>query len=133
MNIDPLFPFPGEPGSASIDLSKATKLKDVVFRLVSWSVEWITIPLQTITPEHQDLRQITIHVLYRLTTDANAVRTIGEWTDLDLLLVKLWESRSIRPRVEGVAEQDMRSCVERLLPEITRRGIVDLVERTLAV
>jgi hypothetical protein len=46
---------------ASIDLSKATKLKDVVFQPKSWSVEWITTALRTITPKHRDLRQISIH------------------------------------------------------------------------
>jgi hypothetical protein len=33
--------FPGVSGSTSIDLSNATKLADVEFRLNPWSVEWI--------------------------------------------------------------------------------------------
>jgi hypothetical protein len=47
---------------ASIDLSKATKLKDVVFQPRSREVEWVTMALQTITSKHRDLRQISIHM-----------------------------------------------------------------------
>ena len=50
------------------------------------------------------------------------------------LLVKFWEPRSIRPNVivctavrkEG---QVIRDRTESLLPEITKRGILNLVER----
>jgi hypothetical protein len=57
----------------------------------------------------------------------------GQWLDLDRLLVQLWESRSICPKVEWVMRQVpyMRECVGCLMPEITERGIVDLVECTL--
>jgi len=54
-----------EPGS--FDLSKATRLRDLVFRPESQSVEWITMALQTITPEHQDLQRVSIHIPYHLT------------------------------------------------------------------
>jgi hypothetical protein len=133
LNIDPLLPFPGEPGLGSIDLSKATKLKGVVFRLVSWSVEWIAITLRTITPEHRDLRQIILFAFCCSPIDANPTQTVGEWMGLDLLLVKLWELHSIRPNVDGKDEQDLRRRVGRLLPEMTKRGIVDVVERTLRI
>ena len=127
---------------ASIDLSKATKLKDVVLQSKSWSVEWITTALRTITPKHRDLRQISIHVSYDPTTagaGANVWQTIGpireQWLVLDRLLVQFWESRSIRPRATCATwtggEQDTKDCVRCLLPETTRRGMVeiDLVER----
>jgi hypothetical protein len=39
---DSLLPFPGNPGSAPVDLSKAMKLKDVVFRPGIWRVGWVT-------------------------------------------------------------------------------------------
>jgi len=67
---------------------------------------------------------------------SNIRGTIGEavyelWSDLDHLLVQFWESRSIRPRigcfrVRGV-KRNMDYCVGCLLPEITKRGIVDLI------
>jgi hypothetical protein len=125
------------PESGSIDLSKATKLKDMVFRLISWSVQWVITPLQTIVPEHRDLRQITIDVSYystRLRAGASVRRAIGEtncgqWSDLDCLLVQLSESRSIRPKVVCTAGRQMRHCVRRLLPELTKGGIIDLIQR----
>ena len=117
-------------GPTSINLSKATRLKDMVFRVESRSIEWVTMTLQTITPEHRDLQQISICVPYYLTlfeVGANVRQTIGElicghWLGLDHLLVQFWESRLIRPRV-GCTD-----CIGSLLPEITRRGIMDLVE-----
>ena len=64
----------------------------------------------------------------------DVVQSLGEatsrrWSDLDRLLVEVWESRSIRPRVGcrglGEKQRDMDSCIGCLLPEITKRGIVD--------
>ena len=94
--------------------------------------------LQTITPEHQDLRRISIHIPFYLTNGTGAGQTVGEaarreWLDLDRLLVQLWESRSIRPRVgykglgQRMKQQTTDYWVGCLLPEITRRGIVDPV------
>ena len=93
--------------------------------------------LQTITPEHRDLRQISIYMPYYLTfsnigTDIR--QSIGEvvssqWSDLDRLLVQFWQLRSIRPKLGsvGLAEkgQNTEYCIECLLPEISKRGIVD--------
>ena len=99
--------FPVESGPALMDLSKATKLRDVVFRFESWNVEWVTVALQTITPKHRDFREISISAACYQTTfniDANVREMIGKtscghWSDLDHLLVQFWESRSIRPRL----------------------------------
>jgi len=97
--------------------------------------------LRTITPKHQDLQQVSIHVPFYtalVNTDANVREVIGEavrqhWFDVDRLLVQFWESHSIRPSLESgvpVREgRDMRSCIGLLMPEVTRRGIIDLVER----
>ena len=124
--------------SVSIDLSKAKKLKNVTFLSKSQSVDWIAAALQTITPKHRDLRRISIHVLFdpALTTiGANIAEIVGEqilgqWLDLDRLLVQLWESRSIRPTVItmtlGGEQRDTRNCIGCLLPESTTRGIIDL-------
>jgi hypothetical protein len=85
--------------------------------------------LQTITPKHQDLRQITIEMSYYLTIGENPIQTIGEWIGLDRLLVQLWESRSIRPRVMFTEGRGMIGHIGFLLPETTRGGIIDVVER----
>ena len=50
----------GDSSSASVDLSKAIKLGDVVFRPRSPSVDRITMTLLTITPRHRGLRFIRI-------------------------------------------------------------------------
>jgi hypothetical protein len=134
VSIDNLPPFLVEPGSGSIDLSKATKLGGAVFRPASLNVEWITATLQTITPEHRNLRKISIYVPYHLTlfhVGDNVRQTIGEanfeqWLDLNRLLVQFWESCSIHPNVirtrpnwEG---RDERDCIGCLLPELMREG-----------
>ena len=96
--------------------------------------------LQTITPKHRDLRQISIRIPFFLTvtytygdTISNATPTIGEpfreqWLDLDRLLVQLWESHSIRLRVVYLTRGDLRDCIGSLLPEMTKGGLVDLVQ-----
>ena len=91
--------------------------------------------LQTITPKHRDFRQIVIHVLEYLVpggVGANVEQTIGEANhgqrlNLDRLLVQVWESRSIHPRVIFTEEQGMGDCIESLLQEMTKQGVIDLV------
>jgi hypothetical protein len=98
--------------------------------------------LQTITPKHQHLRQISIPMAYYRSAVAgpgpNVRQTIGEanfeqWLNLDRLLVQLWESHSIRPKVVCTAGHDVEDFIGSLLPEIMRRGVVDVdpVERPL--
>jgi hypothetical protein len=137
--------LPGGSRSAPIDLSQATKLRDVVFRPLSWRVEWITTTLQTITPSHQDLRQISIRVhhpssvnisvagVYADVKSASGEAAYREWLDLDRLLVRLWESRSVRPKAivrttPTMAEWGSRDYVGRVLPEATKGGMIELVE-----
>jgi hypothetical protein len=96
--------------------------------------------LHTITSKHRDLQQIVIMVPYHISivgADSNAGKAIGEanfgqWLDLDRLLVQLWESRSVRPKIICVAHvkegRYVKDCVGRLLPEITGGGIIDLAE-----
>ncbi|KAF9644813.1 hypothetical protein BDM02DRAFT_843031 [Thelephora ganbajun] len=118
---------------APIDLSKATKLRNAIFRAGSLNIAWITLVLQTISPGHRDLRQISIHVRRApvlATVDDDKRQAIGgQWLNLDRLLVQFWESHSIRTKVvcetpgQGVGEH-----IGRLLPEVTKRGTIDLVE-----
>jgi len=92
------------------------------------TVQWITVALQTV--ESQNLQSITI------CPDRNVPEMVGEatrreWRDLDRLLVRFWASHSIRPQVMYVAGrrgQDLGSNAPSLLPELTRRGLIDLVE-----
>ena len=65
--------------------------------------------------------------------DANGERIIGErisrqWSDLDNLLVRLWDSRSIRPRVvctrAGAKVNDAETHLQFLLPEMARSGMI---------
>ena len=111
------------------DISVATKLNQLVFQCNWPTVKWVIMLLQT--ANSKDLRQITVrlnprnfgHVVYE------TIRR--EWGDLDRLLVQLWTSHSIRPKVTWgprPGREDMRAYVSRLLPELDRRGLVDLVE-----
>jgi len=96
--------------------------------------------LRTLTPTHQALRQISIHeahysISIELGADVRRVieeQTASLWSELDQLLVQLWESRSILPKmlynVYPESEKAMRELVGYRLPEITGRGIVDLVK-----
>ena len=126
------------PEPVSLNLSRATELRDLVFRPESKIVEWITRTLQTITPEHRDLRQISVYVPHHLTlfrVGANVRQYLGEascgwWSNLDHLLVQFWEVRSIRPKVGRTSPEkrkNMEFFIGCLLPEITKRGIVDPV------
>ena len=57
--------FPDHPSietPSELDLSKATKLKDIVFLCSLSGSEWIIAALRTITSNHRDLRQIAIQV-----------------------------------------------------------------------
>jgi len=101
-------------------------------------VEWITTALETIIPQHRELQKISIS-LPRIITSLNPdgmkrSTAYREWMDLDRRLVQFWESRSTGPRVISMVwywrKEEVRGYVERLLPELTKRGVpaIDLVE-----
>ena len=103
MNVD---------GQHSLDLSTATKLKDVEFRSEG-PLLWINDALETI--KSNQLQRVTVkpwHVLvdYR------------EWEDLDRALAQLWTSRSIRPTTLFRRKGKMMGLVPKLLPELTKEG-----------
>jgi len=124
--------------NTSLDFSNALKLNEVVFWVGILSAVWMTLALETITPAHRDFHHITIHVSAYLPSIANPTNLretlgafYGQWMDLDRLLVQFWESRGIRPKVGcnvskkgNVAMFEYIGC---LLPEVTKRGIVELV------
>jgi hypothetical protein len=111
-----------------LDLSKAIKLKELSFRCGDPNIQRITMVLRTV--RSRDLQQITIH-LY--TTSANLITEAvrQEWQDLDRLLLQFWISHSIRPKITYEADKrwdDLRTSGPGLLPELTKRGLVDLVK-----
>ena len=96
--------------------------------------------LRTITPKHRDLRRISIYVTYSSTLVYNnggypretiANQTPIQWWEIDDLLVQLWESHPIPPKILYEVfpwdESGVCNWVAKLLPETTERGTVDLV------
>ena len=79
------------------------------------------------TAQSINLRQITIRS--STTTGKPIVESAYQgWQDLDRLLLQFWTSHSIRPKIVGEGGYILGHLVQRLFPELTRRGIVDLVE-----
>ena len=134
----------GEGPSGSIDLSKATGLKDVPLKWKK-SPQSVANTLRTITRNHRSLQQVSLALCrnyyfgYCTTKNpTNLRKVIGRticpgWLELSDALVQLWRSHSIRSEpvyvvlVEGKVEGEC--CVGSLLPEATARGIICLVEQ----
>ena len=122
--------------NTSLDFSNTPRLKEVVFRVKTRSAVWMTLALETITPDHRDFHQITIHVPEygpSIANPTNLRKTFGEsfynqWMDLDRLLVQLWESRGIRPKIVCQVEENERGAaceyIGCLFPEIMERGLI---------
>ena len=59
------------------------------------------------------------------------------WADLDRLLVQFWEFHSVRTRVvhrqprTGNGTGGTEDWVQYLLPEMMKRGVVDLTEESM--
>ena len=55
----------------------------------------------------------------------------GQWSDLDRLLIQLWESRLIRPEVIHTTmrggPQETKDFIGCLLPEMMKREMITLV------
>lgn len=113
-----------------MDLSKATKLQRVMFRCKSLEIGWITATLRTITSQHQDFQQACLN--FCDVCDLAELDPGMGWPDLDRLLVQVWESRSIRAKLEYTEFQrragGLMDLVVRLLPESMKRGTINLVE-----
>ena len=102
-----------------LDLSKATKLKDLEFRWHEPNVQWISAAIQTI--KFGNLRKITLQLIPTL-PDLLEDKVRLEWRDLDHLLVQLWTTRSIRPVVTFGGRTG--GLVPTLLPGLTSKGAV---------
>ena len=117
-----------ERSTPFLDLSKLTKLKDVVFGCTGSNVQRITMTLQT--AESINLEQITIRSPTAFKKQI-VESSYQEWQDLDRLLLRFWTSRSVRPKIwfkGGKEGCDLKYLMPKLLPELSRRGVVDLVE-----
>jgi hypothetical protein len=96
--------------------------------------------LETITAEHKYLKQISIYTSFRFSpfgdpTNGNARQAVGEeaygrWMDLDHILVQLWALHVVRVKVYSAEGKEGEKCefIRELLPEITKRGVIDLVD-----
>lgn len=114
----------------TLGLSKATKLKDLEFVCKEPNVKWVSAVLHT--AEVKNLRSISL-VLSRHSARRTSVSALFHqgWVALDRLLVQLWTSYSLRPKLMydwADRGKDLECDVERLLLESTRGGIVDIVE-----
>jgi hypothetical protein len=115
-------------GTPPLDLSKATKLKELSFRFGGLDVQRITMALQTVQSKH--LQQITIHSCGNFANPVEETVRQG-WQDLDRTCWSnsgpptrfVQRSRTRRGRDRMIGE----FLASRLLPELTRRGLVDLV------
>jgi hypothetical protein len=85
--------------------------------------------LQTITPRHRDLQQISIYIPFQFSINIEepiAIVSRGEWSDLDRLFIQLWEWHSIRPKFIPMNTRVTGDQIRFLFPEITKRGIIDI-------
>ena len=123
---------------STIDLSRAPKLQAITFSPETFTAEWIVAALETIAPKHRDLRRITIFLndsaIASASPNRRVLESIGErvhkqWLDLDRLLLRLWESQSIRTEAVGTSLRDVRDAkavFRCLLPEMTERGVIEV-------
>jgi len=84
------------------------------------------VSLQTVGSKN--LQQITIHPH---PTALTGTEVRQEWQNLDHLLVRFWTSHSIRPRILYKGGRETRDHASSMLPELTRRGLVDLVDHDI--
>ena len=79
------------------------------------------------TVKSKTLQRITIHL--HSATIRDPIEEVAQgWQDLDHLLVRFWTSRSVRLRLVYEGGNYLRDHAPSLLPELTKRGLVDLVE-----
>ena len=105
-----------------LDLSHAAKLKGVEFRLETPAVKWVVATLQTANTEC--LQQITI--FSAATFDFIMEVDHREWQDLDHLLVRLWISHSIIPKVKCTMIEETMILTEaapNLLSRLVNEGV----------
>ena len=126
-----------------MDLSKATKLQDVMLVCVS-DPGWITSVLRTIPRDYRNLQRIAIDASevvdeagldYVRPGDPRGIleaTTCERWLELDRLLAQLWESHPICLEVLYGAlplpgEDIARSWIRCFLPVVVGKGRAKLI------
>lgn len=119
--------LPDATETAPFDLSNTPNLKDVEFTCNSPNVRWVTEAL--LTADTNNLQSVTLVLSHRIVLRAVLLEEVYQgWSDLDNLLAQFSTSNSLRPKVAFQSRGGWEGCVARLLPESTRRGILDLDE-----
>jgi len=113
--------------TTELNLSKLTRLQDIAFLCREPIVGWITTALNTIRSKR--LQKVSLEFdHYLVIGDAIWERGRQEWSDLDCLLVRFWYLNPLRLRVTYKPVEGMSDHMAGLLPELMRRGIVELVQ-----
>jgi len=109
--------------TAPFDLSAATKLKDLTFLYNRPNIKRVTRALQSV--KSKGLERITLRSGVYTFTSTIREKDYHEWWDLDRVLVQFLTSRSIGPKVVCEVDLDLKGRARYLLPELTRRGLLD--------
>ena len=114
-----------------LDLSEATKLKDLRFKWGSDKIQWVTTVLQTVKSEN--LKKIQIIIGWFATFDNPVEGAVcREWWELDRFLVELWSSRSVLSDIRFEEQEGggdiMGDIAPALLPESSKEGFVGMAE-----
>jgi len=109
----------------------------VVLASHSSNVQWVLTALRTITTDHQNLQEVSLLASCIL---CEPERAIGEaahkqWSEFDHILARLLELHSIRLQIHffGHPGRTNRCCANSLLPEASKKGMVDLVNLGLYI
>ena len=112
----------------SLDLSEVTKLKYVISSCNRSDVQWITTTVKT--AGSKNLQKVAIYLYANIPAEIREA-VCREWEDLDRLLVELWTSSSVRPKImyhTGKGEDNVGDPVLRLLPELRGEGSSSMVD-----
>ena len=123
------------PQPPTLDLSKATNLKEVTLRFITPNIPWITAVLKTLKPENKALQKISISCPI-FSAKSVPLREKEKWAALDCTLDEFCESRScgvkiIFSRVKDMEEWECKEFKRVFLPEMAGRKLVDLIPVTV--
>ena len=127
-------------GPAGIDLSKATRLKEVEVWIRNLDDVPTAMVLKTLTSNHLNLQKVSLFVcipspFYKTVNAGQSIEaeTRRHWIELDRVLIQLWESNAIQicvqveyPRVGR--KEVVRKLMRGLLPWTMKSEAVELVD-----
>jgi hypothetical protein len=119
-------------GKASIDLSEAIRLKEVKFIFEAFKDVWTTASLKTITSKHTQFKKVSMFICMEEYIGFIGRDILDQWMDFDRVLVQLWELHAIHTRVDYSIEQEEKEAREYigiLLPEMTKRGRIEMADK----